>query len=41
MTDTRIRVLHVDDGPKFTDLAARHSDRLSVEAVTSADEGLA
>lgn len=44
MTDTQIRVLHVDDEPEFTDLTAafleRHSDRFSVEAATSANEGL-
>jgi PAS domain S-box-containing protein len=42
--ETEIRVLHVDDEPDFTDLAAiylqRASDRLTVESATSADEAL-
>jgi len=41
----RIRVLHVDDDPDFAEMTAaflrRANDRLSVETVASADEGLA
>ena len=43
-TGETIRVLHVDDEPNFADLVAtfleRENDRFSVEAVTSATEGL-
>ncbi len=44
ISQQRIQILHVDDEPDFADLTStfleRESDRFTVEAATSADEGL-